>query len=112
VGLPVNGTSRVPGHLVWARLTICWDIHGVAGPVRAGWPAGNESQARCWRGRPGRPRQQRFRTSPGQNLDMVLMKVLPTLPIPVRPSKPLPAVRVTLRVAQLPVASQYVSGPA
>jgi hypothetical protein len=47
-----------------------------------------------------------------QNLDMVRMKVLPTEPIPVRPSKPGPAVRVTLRVAQLPVESQKVSGPA
>lgn len=40
------------------------------------------------------------------------MNVLPTDPIPVMPSKPFAAVRDTLRVAQLPVPSQYVSGPA
>lgn len=112
MGLLVNGTARVPGHLVRARLTICWDVHGGTGQARAGYPASNGGRARFWRGCAGHPRQKRGSELVDQNLDMVRMKVLPTEPMPVRPSKPGPAVRVTLRVAQLPVESQKVSGPA
>ncbi len=56
--------------------------------------------------RAGHPRQKRGSELGDQNLDMVRTKVGPTEPIPVRPSKPGPEVKVTFRVAQLPVPSQ------
>jgi len=46
-----------------------------------------------------------------QNLDRDCTNLRPGEPRPVRLSKPLAAFRVTLRVSQLPVESQFTSGP-
>ena len=56
----MNGAPRVPGHLVQARLTIVWDVHGKQGPAlfRPGSAGiGYRTQSvvrviRCWISRP------------------------------------------------------------
>jgi hypothetical protein len=64
-----------------------------------GYPALNAYGGGAPKGAPAKGRWD-------QNFESVAMKLLPTVPMPVRLSKPGAVVRVTLRVSQLPVPSQ------